>query len=125
MNPEKWTDGSYTGDLVVRKQSIYRVFNDQKIFNDFDIPYLKKYLAQVLQMKPKRTVIESYMTAGLAMRSIGHPESAVLDYAAGVKESRLESGPRCLYLLETNNLIALPLDTTVRILVTSEDVIHS
>ncbi len=37
----------------------------------------------------------------------------------------MESGSKNIYLLETNNLIALPLDTTVRILVTSEDVIHS
>ena len=89
------------------------------------MPYLKEYLSRVLKIQPKRTVIESYMTAGLAMKYLGHPESAILDHDAGEKENRLESGSRVLYLLETNNMIALPLDTTVRILVTSEDVIHS
>jgi len=65
------------------------------------------------------------MTAGAASELNGLPQSANLDYKAGLKESRVESGSRPLYLLEVNNMIALPLDTTVRVLVTSEDVIHS
>jgi cytochrome c oxidase subunit 2 len=65
------------------------------------------------------------MVAGFAHADLGHPESAILDYKAGLKEDRSESGFRTVYLLETSTLIALPLDSTVRILVTSEDVIHS
>ena len=108
------------------RQNIYYILADvTKTHSDFGISYLKKYLDGAMLLQPKRTAIESYMTAGFASEYLGHPKSAVLDYKAGIHESRLESGNRAIYLLETNCLIALPLDKTVRILVTSEDVIHS
>ena len=106
--------------------NLYRVFsNNYRIYDSFGLRYVKDYLRSVYHATPKKTVLESYMTAGYASPALGHPQSAVLDYRAGLSESRTESGDRTLYLLETSCLIALPLDTTVRILVTSEDVIHS
>ena len=126
LRPDLWVNGEYIGPLKKAYENIYPHFERRYIANGFGIPYLKNYLTEVYNLKPKRTTIEAYMTAGFAnVKTFGHPVSAALDYDAAFDETRVQSGQRDLYLLETNNVIALPLDATVRILVTSEDVIHS
>lgn len=106
--------------------SVYELFKESQVACNFGVPYLFNYILELQKLQPKRIAIEAYMTAGFANEKLlGHPKSAALDFNAGLQESRLQSGQRDLYLLETNNVIALPLDSTVRILVTSEDVIHS
>jgi heme/copper-type cytochrome/quinol oxidase subunit 2 len=128
-DPFSWTNDEKINFIYSHfdhKEDLFYAFNPPKMRTSFDIDYLKRYLDAVgTGLTPKKTTLESYMVAGFAHERLGHPASAVSDWLSSVGESRLNSGDRTIYLLETDNLIALPLNTTVRVLVTSEDVIHS
>ncbi|MGH6719660.1 MAG: cytochrome c oxidase subunit II, partial [Alphaproteobacteria bacterium] len=70
--------------------------------------------------------------AELTIKAIGHqwywsyeyPDNGGLTFDAVMKEEG-ELGPDEPRLLATDNAVVLPVDTTVRVLVTSEDVIHA
>ncbi|WP_429735113.1 hypothetical protein [Arachidicoccus sp.] len=93
--------------------------------NSFRYEFLWDFIDMWDNKTPKRIEIEAYMVAGVAAGPSIFPESAIDDYDAALGESRVNSDLRLNYLLETSNFIAFPQDETVRVLVTSEDVIHS
>jgi hypothetical protein len=82
-DPYGWTDEQKI-NFIRHKfgsfENTFYLFNDKKVLNHFDIPYLQKYLKSVYyDIVPKRTTIEAYMAPGVAHEKLGHPESAILD----------------------------------------------
>jgi heme/copper-type cytochrome/quinol oxidase subunit 2 len=74
----------------------------------------------------KRTEIESYLIPGWGPHYANSSDNLLIsNFFSKENKPTVNSGNRMLYLLSVDNFIALPVYSTIRVLVTSNDVIHS